>query len=32
MIMGDGTFTMKDYDDIIAELRSFWDAMPKAEE
>ena len=29
MIMGDGTFTMKDYDDIIAELRSFWNAMPK---
>lgn len=32
MIMGDGTFTMNDYDEIIAELRSFWDAMPKLEE
>ncbi|MBO4721674.1 MAG: GNAT family N-acetyltransferase [Muribaculaceae bacterium] len=31
MIMGEGTFTMKDYDDIISELRSFWDAMPKPE-
>lgn len=31
MIMGEGFFTMKDYDDIIAELRSFWDAMPKPE-
>lgn len=31
MIMGEGTFTMKDYDDIIAELRSFWDAMPNPE-
>ena len=31
MIMGEGSFTMKDYDDIIAELRSFWDNMPKPE-
>ncbi len=31
MIMGESTFTMKDYDDIIAELRLFWDAMPKPE-
>ncbi len=28
MMMGDGTFTMQDYDEIIAELRSFWDNMP----
>lgn len=32
MMMGDGTFTMQDYDDIIAELRAFWDNMPKPEE
>ena len=29
MIIGEGSFTMTDYDDIIAELRSFWDNMPK---
>lgn len=29
MIMGEGTFTMRDYDLIINELRSFWEAMPK---
>lgn len=28
MIMGPGTFTRQDYDDIIAELRSFWTKMP----
>lgn len=29
MIMGDGTFTMQDYDQIIEELRSHWSNMPK---
>lgn len=29
MIIGEGSFTMQDYDDIIGELRSFWDKMPK---
>lgn len=32
MIMGEGTFSMQDYDDIIAELRSFWENMPKPSE
>lgn len=32
MIRGKGTFTMRDYDDIIAELRSHWDAMPKPQD
>ena len=32
MLMGEGTFTMKDYDDIINELRAFWEAMPGGEE
>ena len=32
IMMGDGTFTMKDYDQIIAELRSHWDNMPKPKE
>ena len=32
MMMGEGTFTMQDYDDIIAELHSFWDNMPKPED
>lgn len=31
MKMGEGTFTMKDYDEIIAELSSFWDNMPTPE-
>lgn len=31
MIMGKGTFTMQDYDNIITELRSFWSQMPGAE-
>ena len=31
MKKGEGAFTMQDYDDIIAELRSFWDNMPKPE-
>ena len=32
IMMGDGTFTMQDYDQIIAELRSHWDNMPRPEE
>ena len=29
MMNGEGTFTQRDYDLIIDELRSYWDAMPK---
>jgi hypothetical protein len=29
MMIGEGSFTQCDYDQIIDELRSFWDAMPK---
>ena len=29
MMNGEGTFIQSDYDLIIDELRSFWDAMPK---
>ena len=29
MMNGEGTFTQRDYDLIIDELRSCWDAMPK---
>ena len=29
MMIGEGTFTQHDYDLIIDELRSYWDAMPK---
>ncbi len=32
IMMGDGTFTMHDYDEIVAELRSHWTNMPKPEE
>lgn len=32
MIHGEGTFTMRDYDDILNELRTFWASMPQAEE
>lgn len=32
MMSGPGTFTMADYDLILAELRSFWASMPKPEE
>ena len=31
MMNGEGTFTQHDYDLIIDELRSYWDAMPKEE-
>ena len=31
MICGEGTFTTKDYDDILNELRAFWTAMPNAD-
>ena len=29
MMNGEGTFTQRDYDLIIDELRSYWDSMPK---
>ena len=29
LMIGEGTFTQGDYDQIINELRSYWDAMPK---
>ena len=29
MMNGEGTFTQRDYDLIIDELRSYWDAMPQ---
>lgn len=29
MMIGEGSFTQYDYDQIIDELRSFWDAMPQ---
>lgn len=32
IMMGDGTFTMHDYDEIVAELRSYWTNMPNPEE
>lgn len=31
MMNGEGTFTQHDYDQIINELRSYWDAMPSDE-
>ena len=31
MMNGEGTFTQSDYDLIIDELRSYWDAIPKEE-
>ena len=31
LIHGPGSFSMRDYDEIIAELRAVWDAMPGAE-
>ena len=31
MMIGEGTFTQCDYDLIIDELRSYWDAMPSDE-
>ena len=31
MMNGEGTFTQRDYDLIIDELRSYWDAIPKEE-
>lgn len=32
MMNGEGSFTMKDYDEIIAELRSFWERIPNEKE
>ena len=29
LMNGEGTFTMKDYEEVLAELRSFWKKMPK---
>lgn len=29
MMIGEGSFTQSDYDQIINELRSYWDAMPQ---
>jgi len=31
MMQGERTFTLQDYDDILNELRSFWQNMPKPE-
>ena len=30
-LMGNGTFTLEDYDQVLNELRSFWKAMPDEE-
>ncbi len=32
LMMGDGNFTVQDYEEVLNELRSFWEAMPNAEE
>ncbi len=32
MMKGEATFTLHDYDPILEELKSFWSAMPDAEE
>ena len=29
LMNGEGTFTMKDYEEVLDELRSFWKKMPK---
>lgn len=29
LMNGEGTFTLNDYDEVLAELRSFWKAMPE---
>ena len=31
LINGEGTFTLQDYEEVLAELRSFWKAMPEEE-
>lgn len=31
LMNGEGTFTLNDYDEVLAELRSFWKAMPEEE-
>ena len=31
IMTGDGIFTMQDYDQIIAELRAYWDNMPSGD-
>lgn len=32
LMNGEGSFTVRDYEDILGELGSFWGAMPKAED
>lgn len=32
MMNGEGTFTLQDYEEVLAELRAFWKAMPTEEE
>lgn len=32
LMMGEGSFTVQDYEEVLNELRSFWEAMPNAEE
>lgn len=32
LMRGEGGFTMEDYEEVLNELRSFWEAMPNAEE
>lgn len=29
LMNGEGTFTMQDYEEVLGELRSFWEAMPE---
>ena len=31
LMMGNGTFTLDDYEQVLDELRSFWKAMPDEE-
>ena len=31
LMNGEGVFTLQDYDEVLAELRSFWKAMPTEE-
>ena len=31
LMNGEGIFTLNDYDEVLAELRSFWKAMPEEE-
>ena len=29
LMNGEGTFTLQDYEEVLGELRSFWEAMPE---